>query len=328
MLRKNEFTRTDNSISPYILFISMAVALFILLSSGCKINPSPPDRYALVYGISGYDDNANINPLELTDDDARTVAHTLKGKGYTVYLRIDDGSGTYPYADDVAPATLQQFQSDLTGFAAGLGKEDLLLIYFSGHGYQGLDMPRTNDEDQFSEPSDEYLVFYPENNIASEYMISDTDFYHYLSYAAPKKRVVMIDACNSGGFIGSEYDFDAIPADYSSSNSKEDNILKSTLNAFFSPKTGDIPASGAIVISAAGESEESWEINEHGLLTYGFLYSVTHGDYDDNGYIDTGELYRYSRDYIDSQWNAVWQEYQFMPHISGGAVDYVLFKAD
>lgn len=307
-----------------------------LSAAACKINPTPPDRYALVYGVSAYEDHSSISNLNYTDDDARAVAEMLYNKGFNVYLRINDGTGIYSYADDVAPATKQQFSDDMALFASGLSDSSLLLIYFSGHGAQGLE-PASGDEDQFSEPLDEFIVFYPEDGQSQqEYVMSDTAFYTYLRQASSNKRVVMIDACNSGGFIGMEYDYSSIPGEYSSSNPRSDGILKSTLSAFFEPRTGDIPSSEAIVITAAGESEVSWEAFGHGFLTFGFLYSAAYGDYDNNNYIDTGEVYRYTRSYIETHWNSNWESYsesdqeyyQFMPHISGGPVDYVLFEAD
>lgn len=317
--------------------MALLIAAAILLSTAaCKINPTPPDRYALVYGVSAYDDYSSINALEYTDDDARAVAEMLHDKGFEVYLRIDNESGSYPYAADVAEATKQRFINDLTLFAGSLNESDLLLIYFSGHGAQGIE-EASGDEDQFSEPQDEYIVFYPdENQSQQDYLMSDTDFFTYLKQSTSRKRVVMIDACNSGGFIGSEYDYDAIPGDYSSTNSRSEDILSSTLDAFFEPMTGDIPSSEAIVITAAGESEVSFEAFGHGFLTFGFLYSAAYGDYDSNDYIDTGEVYRYTRSYIETHWNSMWNEYseadqayyQFMPHISGGPVDYILFEAD
>ncbi len=318
-----------------VLAILGAIAV-ILSAAACKINPTPPDRYALVYGISAYQDNSSISNLNYTDDDARAVAEMLHSKGFEVHLRINNESGSYPYAADVDAATKQQFINDITSFAGGLGSSDLLLVYFSGHGAQGLN-GNTGDEDQFSDAQDEYIVFYPDDGQSeAEFLVSDTEFFSYLRQSAPQKRVIMIDACNSGGFIGSEYDYDALPGDYSTSNSRSGDIMSSSLDAFFNPNTGDIPSSEAIVITAAGEAEVSWEAFGHGFLTFGFLYSAEYGDYDKNGYIDTGEVYRYTRSYIENNWNPLGEsyseedkaEFQFMPHISGGPVDYILFKAD
>lgn len=320
--------------------MALLIAAAILLSTAaCKINPTPPDRYALVYGVSDYS-AANFSNLGSTIDDAESVAQLLMNKGYTVFLRTDDGSS----GPQIESASLSQFKTDMSTIAQNLEKDDLLVFYFSGHGAQGGFLPYSGDEDQFSEQNDEYIAFYPTSTDYNSFIMSDTDFYSYIKQSKANKKVILLDSCNSGGFIGQEYSFDSTSSDYVNTDKKKDNILSSTLNSFFNPKTGDVPASDAIVISAAGESEYSWESGGHGFLTHGILNAVRLGDYDKNGYLDTGELYRYTKSFIESHWNDLWKNtdfiydsdgnkvyrngLQFMPHISGGPVDYVLFEAD
>ncbi|MDZ7793770.1 MAG: caspase family protein [Spirochaetia bacterium] len=313
----------------------LSTVILILAATACKLNPTPPDRYALVYGVGTYE-QVGFGNLGSTIDDAESVAQVLENKGYTVHLRLDDGADS-----DNKAATIEQFKLDIQNIASGLGKNDVLIIYFSGHGGQGGNyLPYSGDEDQFSEPEDEFIVFYPTSGDAySDYIFSDTDFYSELKKLPAKKKVVLLDSCNSGGFIGQEYSFDRLSPEYVDTDEYRDNIISSTLNAFFNPKTGDIPPTDAIVITAAGETEVSWEAFGHGFLTHGFLNAVKYGDYDNNDYIDTGELYRYTKYFIEKQWNNLWSdpeiysedfryERQFMPHISGGPVDYILFKAD
>jgi len=62
--------------------------------------------------------------------------------------------------------------------------------------------------------------------------------------------------------------------------------------------------------------------------------------HDGNGYLDSGELYRYCRTIAESSWNPYWEsirervpsydqeDIQFMPRISGGPVDIVLFEIE
>ena len=324
----------------HLLYFALLLGaiLLSLATTACKLNPTPPNRYALVYGVGKYD-NVGFSNLGSTVDDAESVAQVLENKGYTVHLRLDEGTDSNNKA-----ATIAQFKDDIQNIASGLGKNDLLIIYFSGHGGQGIYLPSSGDEDHFSEPNDEFIVFYPKSGEAySDYIFSDTDFYSEIKQVPAKKKVVLLDSCNSGGFIGQEYSFDALSPEYVTTDEYRDNIFGSTLNSFFNPKTGDIPPTDAIVITAAGETEVSWEAGGHGFLTHGFLHAVKYGDYDNNNYIDTGELYRYTRHFIESYWNQQWEniEYeningeiyyrsdlQFMPHISGGPVDYILFEAD
>jgi len=293
-------------------------AALLLVLAGCTINPTPPDRYALVYGVSDYAGIAN--DLNYTDDDAVAVAQVLEDKGYTVYRRISGGA---------PPPTKSRLETDFNTIVPNIKKNDVLLVYFSGHGGQ-LTGSVDQNEDQFADEEAEFLYLSDGTN---DSFLTDNELHTLLSQSGVIKKVVIIDACNSGGFIGQEYDYDALNPAYSSSDEYNTGIINNTLRAFFSPKTGDIPPSSAIVISAAGEQEVSWESGayEHGIFTYALLNAFTDSDNNRDGYIDTGELYYYACEFIEVFWNSIApgdEEFQYMPHISGGPVDYILFEAD
>jgi len=314
------------------LFLSVLLHFF-----SCKINPTTPDRYALVYGVSDYDETISYNggyyfsDLNFTDDDALDIASRLTEKGYNVHLRINDGS----VAPATAPATKEQLITDLTIFAATLSENDILLIYFSGHGTQSspVGWNISQNEDQFSDPYDEYIVFYQEDPDYTTHTVSDTFFYSLLQDTPPSKKVVIIDACNSGGFIGQSSDFDAVPADYQFNDETRDNILGSTLSACFHPSEADITPDTAIVITAAGEQETSAEPDlsdiyniQNGFFTEGVLEAFQNGDFNKDGYIDTLEIYTYAIKVLENLNSLYYLEYH--PHISGGPVDFILFEAD
>ncbi|MGC9312557.1 MAG: caspase family protein [Sediminispirochaetaceae bacterium] len=301
-------------------------AAILLLLTACTINPTPPDRYALVYGVSDYapvGPDPEYNDLNYTDDDALDMSQALEDKGYTVYRRITDGTGTYP------DATAAQLEDDFLNIVPSMSKDDIFLIYFSGHGGQITGSVDEN-EDQFADDKAEFLYFSDGTNDST---LTDNELHILLSQSDVIKKVVIIDACNSGGFIGQEYDYDALNPEYSSTDETSSGVISNTLKAFFIPKTGDIPPSSAIVISAAGEQEVSWESGayEHGVFTYALLNAFTDSDNNRDGYIDTGELYYYACEFIEVFWNSIApgdEEFQYMPRISGGPVDYILFEAD
>lgn len=304
-------------------------AVLLLLLAGCTINPTPPDRYALVYGVSDY--NGTGNDLTYTYDDAVDMAAALEDKGFTVYQRISGGA---------TPPTKGNLELDFTTIVPTIKKNDILLIYFSGHGGQITGSVDEN-EDQFADEEAEFLYF---SDGTTDSTLTDNELHTLLSQSDVIKKVIIIDACNSGGFIGQEYDYDALNPEYSSTNETNSGIISNTLQAFFSPKTGDISPSSAIVISAAGEQEVSWESGwyGHGVFTYALLNAFTDSDNNRDGYIDTGELYYYACEFIEVLWNyysesiiasfasdpPTKEEVEYMPHISGGPVDYILFEAD
>jgi len=304
---------------PLQVFRGIVAALFIsiLLLAGCKIDRDPPDRYALVYGVSDY--NGTENDLKYTDDDAEAVAQILEEKGFTVYLRV---SGEIP-----AP-TKTQFENDFADIIPNIKRDDILLVYFSGHGGP-VTGANDSEEDQFANDYAEAIVF--SNGGVLEDYLTDNEFYILLSQCKATKKVVIIDACNSGGFIGQENDYDALNPDYTSDDETGSGVISSSLQAFFHPDTADIPPSEAIVITAAGEEEGSYESDSygHGIFSYALLRAFDKGDNNGDGYIDTGEIYNYTRDFIDLFWNSIYtSSYQYIPHISGGPVDYVLCEAD
>ncbi|MFW6207393.1 MAG: caspase family protein, partial [Spirochaetota bacterium] len=160
------------------------------------------------------------------------------------------------------------------------------------------------------------------------------ELYSLLRTLPNRKIVVIIDVCHSGGFIGQYSDFDAVPADYDYNNKKNEDIFKSAISAFFSPSNADITPETAIVLTASGEKETSAEpgligdpLNvENGFFTESILFAFEHGDLNNDGYVDTLELFNEAKAYFEFLRNTYHLNY--MPHISGGPVDYVLFEAD
>jgi hypothetical protein len=146
------------------------------------------------------------------------------------------------------------------------------------------------------------------------------------------RKFVVIDACNSGGFVGSSGDIDLTPQDYDYGGGG--GGLSQAIDLYIRyPEIGssDIPSDEAIVLSAAGEREFSYEAGgsfEHGIFTYFFLETPSRGDLNGDGAVTIDEAFRYTSDRIDSVWNTSFSFDQFHPHVSGGPVNYVLFSAD
>jgi hypothetical protein len=72
---------------------------------------------------------------------------------------------------------------------------------------------------------------------------------------------------------------------------------------------------------------------KHGIFTY-YLLHTPQNDLNGDGVITTGEAYGYIRYALVNWWSDDFSEsarrvdLQYYPRISGGPVDYVLFKAD
>jgi len=294
--------------------------LAVLLFGGCSFDLNY-DRYAIVYGIADYDDPIpgyypgvpTSNDLSYTDNDAQDIADLLTAQGYSVTLSTS--------------VTQAQVDSDFANAKAQAGKDDLFLFFFSGHGGQ-------YSTGQFNEPpagddADE-LIFLSDASTGgtTDFYIIDNELGDLIASIPALKKIVIIDACHSGGMIGNSLEVDATPPDYTGT---VDSSLSEAISlwANFSGEAYDISPSDAMVISAAGESEYSWEAGgdyNHGIFTYFLLETPYHGDNNGDGYITVTEAYYYARSNI-IQLLFPPPDTQYAPHVSGGPVDFVLFEA-
>ena len=87
----------------------------------------------------------------------------------------------------------------------------------------------------------------------------------------------------------------------------------------------DVPSSEAIVIAAAGEQEDTYETDTlgHGIFTYYLLNSPREADGNGDGFVTVGECVDYAATMIEAWWDSP----SFVPRISGGPVDFVLFES-
>ncbi len=305
------------------LLVGLLPVLAALLAPGCGFDLDY-DKYAVVYGISdyppGYDD------LNFTDDDARDFSDLLAAQGFQVILRVTDDAAVDPLP--VGEATDAQLQADFAAVAQTAGEDDLFLFYFSGHGAVGPSAsPETTENASGSDSNEEYLVLV--NDLLADLVLYRDDQLAADLRALPCiKKIVLIDACNSGGFIGNELETDLIPP--SLGDSSDESVLDYLADAIslytnFDGSTSDITPENALVIAAAGEREESFESNdyEHGVMTYFLLESAQKGDRNDDGYTTVTEVFDYILRSIQEDWNVTYPA--FAPHVSGGPVDYVLF---
>jgi hypothetical protein len=306
----------------------LLLLLPLLLSAGCSLDLDY-GQYAIVYGISDYPETDN--DLSYTDEDAREFADVLDAQGYQVILRVTDDGGNQ--------ATYNQLIADFAYVSQNAGLDDLFLFYFSGHGDQAPASAEDSETSLGSDSFDEVLVLV-DDSLTKTVDLPDDELAVYLRTIPCARKVVIIDACNSGGFIGNQLEVDAVPpslAEGSTRNYFERIGDAVRLYSNYGDGTSDISPSEALVIAASGEREYSYEAPDpknpdefqyyHGVMTYFLLEAVTGGDYNRDGYVTVTEAYRYIARNIQSEWNREHSFYfqDFFPHVSGGPVDYILF---
>jgi len=287
--------------------------------SSCALNV-PYDKYAIVYGIADY--NGLLSTLTYTDDDADAMYQLLLvSQGFDlVTLRTNSA------------ATKSQLLTDIGNIATDpdMDEEDLFVFYFSGHGGPEGIGPEPETGDAENEWISLYGSTYPPDLSTT---FSDDALVAALRVIPCRKKVIIIDACNSGGFIGNELEVDGEPAALAEGS---ESILELAADAIrlyanFDGSSADIPPWEALVLSAAGERELSLEgpFYGHGIFTYYLLEAETEGDQDHDGWVTVTEAFAYTQEklYRDYYLGRFGPYDAYSPHVSGGPVDYVLFEA-
>ncbi len=297
---------------------------FILLIISCTPEPAVPSGTAYIYGVTQY--GGLWYDLSYTDDDARDMARIFFDAGYDVRLRIDDGS-----EDGTKPATVEQLEEDIAEFTPGAAAGGVFVFFFSGHGLKYLPEDADIDEPSHGDDDDEWLLFYGfipgvSSLQASDGALTDNALSAMLEDIQGAVKLVILDSCYSGGFIGDSPFVDPVPQD---SSEEEQPLFSGTVQAYFGFSENaarDISSPDTFVLAAAGEPESSREEGAlaNGVFTYAFLEAALHGDRDENGYITLNEIYRY----MDEGWEQWPYTSGFHPHLSGSPLDLVLFRTE
>jgi len=216
---------------------------------------TPPPRYwAVIAGVSNY---LYIGDLNYCDDDAQDIYNRLIGKGWqATNIRLLKDS----------QATKATIQSDINWIAANASSQDICLFFFSGHGGYWYDLLPYDEADGY----DEYIC--PADSLTSSWAndIRDDELDAWMSPISAKK-VVILDTCNSGGFV-------------KSAKGLEKTELDIPPTALVDGFVKDINKTGFVVLMACNDTESSWDVGalQNGLFTY-YLDQALSGSADVNG---------------------------------------------
>jgi len=303
----------------------------------------------LVYGVSLYRtsyaegvtyDDANSNNsydngealvynLSYTDDDAVSMTSTLEGAGWEDVTLRCLGDGNTGDDASVTPSKANLF-ADIEALAFSIGEDDTVLVYFSGHG--------TYDDD-----GTVYFIPYggieDTDDAACDYSLCVTadELDAELAKLPTTKVIVILDTCYSGAFVNAGSGIDGLPADFGNWYGDD---AQSAISAAFE-NFGELLAANAeergapapIYISAAGAGESSMEESgyDHGIFTYYLLAAAEDADDNGDGYVTTTEAYAYclaGLENYSSSMSAQMSGYDYLPHISGGSRDLVLYEVE
>jgi PKD repeat protein len=231
--------------------------------------------WALAIGITDYEE---VEDLPYARQDAEAVVRwLLENDVPTEQMRLlTDGhtkSEEWPGLA-IAPATLVNVREGLGWLRRVASRDDLVIVHFSGHGYQGAD-----DGIDEIDGVDEFFVLHDTRAAAKDdTALRDDEFGRFLDRIASDHVLIFFDSCYSGGLSRS------LPPGRRSSPGGDQDWF------------GDLRLEGRLLLSASSEGEEAFESAEleHGVFTY-FLLEGLDGAADVNGdyHVTVWELFEY-----------------------------------
>lgn len=331
------------------------MTLLVVIIGSCSMfdySSIVSNKYAIVYGVTNYVSTndyfltaGNSPNLSYPDADARDVTAMLSEKGYSVISRWVDGSNnvwyngtnegavsyytnaSYSIHDSPGEAYVPSkanLSVDLAALKSKIGPNDIFLFYFSGHGTQAGSV-------EYFDPygAVTYNGGYSANG---SLCVADTEMGALLSeYIGTSRKVVILDSCNSGGFIGNTLEVDTTPtttAPYDWTLITPLTILQAIENyTRFTTTSTAVSPYNAQVLSAAGTDESSYDDvgHAHGAMSYYLLKIPANGDLNGDGKVTVLEAFSFVKAAIQAGWNVVNPGEAFTPHVSGGPVDFVMF---
>jgi hypothetical protein len=224
-------------------------------------------KYALVIGISRYKNNLRGIPnLEYADVDARSMYAFLQQPAAGGFARED----MLFLANE--EATIANIRHALTSFIARAAEDDLLLIFFAGHG--GPDP---------SAPQNLYVIAY-DTNVAEmpETALAMSDLRKYIERNLRSQRVVLLlDTCHSAGLSDG-------------TRGLGNNLANLYLEKLLYQEKGRAIITSSDVNEPSHESER-WG-KGHGVFTYYLLQGLKgSADTNQDRLVTVGELFRYVR---------------------------------
>jgi uncharacterized caspase-like protein len=241
------------------------------------------EQWAVVIGVGQYNSTA-IPQLKYSVADAEAVHEVLTGRGgfkKENVLLITDKTARKP--------TLRDLKWALGTFLArSAKKEDLIVIFFAGHGAPEID-PRGAEPDGLAKylvPSDA-----DPNDLYSTGLPMD-EFQTIFDRIEAERVVVFLDACYSGAAGGRTF------ASRRTRAARVDEVFLDRLTR----------SKGRAIVTASQASEVSMEVPElgHGLFTH-FLVQGLRGaaDLDRDGIVSLQEVYQYLEQQVSQKSRAM-----------------------
>ncbi|QHI35809.1 hypothetical protein IMCC3317_11570 [Kordia antarctica] len=233
--------------------------------------------YALFVGIENYDNR----PLEYAEDDASDMKMCVELINKNLYTNAPE----IIYLPN-EEASKKNITDALKYIQEKANAEDVVLLYFSGHGITGEALENDYDEvtnrnfyfitEDFNYVNKEYFSELSiDENLESKQAISSTELNHFLAgdNMNAQKKILIMDACFSGRLLN--------PSSNKFAKSDENNLTYAQEKALqeLNSKTG------TIILTASRSDDRAYETEnyQHSFLAWGLLKALKDKDYSKYG---------------------------------------------
>ena len=213
-------------------------------------------KFALLIGVSEYSEGENpLSALPAALNDVRRLAEVLK----------DPNIGEFDSVLPLENPSIEHIRSSIANLFADRKADDLVLLYFSGHGI-------TDQQGNFffSTPT----TYKRGNLLFKPSAIPARDVHDEMNDCASDRMVVILDCCHSGAF--------------------GDSIRRDGGEIGFEPQLG---GKGRVILTASAAIDYSYERSGEELAVYTryLIEGIKTGaaDRDEDGYVSADELHDY-----------------------------------
>ncbi len=220
-----------------------------------EVDPEGPSRWAILIGVEKY---RLANPLQYTLNDVERLAETLRDRGD---FRVRKILETAPKTE-LQPLR-ESLLAEIPKWLTRPGPEDLVLVYFTGHGF------RDTDGKLYLAPLD-----CDPNNPAATGIAVDW-LREQIAQCKSRFKLLVIDACHAGAEKGGD---------------GAANVVAKDLAAPFEN------LSGVFTLASCTGEEKSliWDEKQQSLFSYWLNQGLKgHADRDGDGAVTVDELYGY-----------------------------------
>ena len=223
-----------------------------------KTSEAPPRVWAVVVGVASYE---HMRALKYTDDDAYRMFAFLKSPEGGA---LPDNQVRILIDEDATEARIKQTMKDVFSQA---GENDLVMMYFSGHGLKGAFLPI--DYDGFNKK------------------LEHKEINEILLQCPAKYKVVIADACHSGSLLAAR-----------------SASVGSVIDTYYQSLAQAEPGTALILSSKSAETSLESSGLRQGVFSH-FLIRGLKGEADDDGneVVDIAELFDFIYDNVRSYTN-------------------------